>query len=205
MKKFIVVIASLLIAVSAHAQFGIVAGVTSARNSVGDAVKDVANVTQYHVGITYKLPLGSLFAIQPSIIYNVKGASLKNLMNGGQQIGSFEYKNGYIEIPVQLQVGFDLGLARLYGIAEPFIGYAISNSYQANVAGFSFDWNKDVKDKLEYGVGVGVGVELIKHVQVSARYFWNLGSAKNANLSETMQAVTNKGASGIIASVALLF
>jgi hypothetical protein len=205
MKKFIVVIASLLIAVSAHAQFGIVAGVTSARNSVNDAVKDVANVTQYHVGVTYKISLGSLLAIQPSIIYNVKGATLKDFVSAGVPISSFEYKNGYIEIPVQLQVGFDLGLARIYGIAEPFIGYAISNSYKANLAGFSFDWNRDVKDKLEYGVGLGLGVELIKHVQVSARYFWNLGSANTANLDTAISAVSNKGASGIIASVALLF
>ena len=205
MKKLFVVIASLLIAVSAHAQFGIVAGVTSARNSVNDAVKEIANVTQYHVGITYKVELGSLFAIQPSIIYNVKGATLKDFVSAGVQLSNFEYKNGYIEIPVQLQVGFDLGLARIYGIAEPFIGYAISNSYKSNLAGFSFDWNRDVKDKLEYGVGLGIGIELIEHVQVSARYFWNLGSANDANLNTAVQAVSNKGASGIIASVALLF
>lgn len=203
MKKLIVIVASLLVAVSAHAQFGIVAGVTSARNNINDAVKDVANVTQYHVGVTYKLALGSLFAVQPSIIYNVKGATLNNIMNAGQRIESFEYKNGYIEIPVQLQVGLDLGIARLYGIAEPFIGYAISNSFKAE--NLQFDWNKDVKDKLEYGIGLGAGVELIKHVQVSARYFWNLGKADNANLSEVVSAVSNKGASGIIASVALLF
>lgn len=203
MKKLLVIVASLLVAVSAHAQFGVMAGITSARNNVNDAVKDVANVTQYHVGVTYKFALGSLFAIQPSIIYNVKGATLNDIINAGQRIDSFQYKNGYVEIPVQLQVGFDLGIARLYGIAEPFIGYAVSNSIK--VQGFSFDWNKDVKDKLEYGVGVGVGIELIKHVQISARYFWNLGRADTANLSEVIAAVSNKGASGIIASVALLF
>lgn len=203
MKKFIVIVASLLIAVSAHAQFGVLAGVTSARNNLNDAVKDVANVTQYHVGITYKIPFGSLFAIQPALIYNVKGATLNHVVNAGQLIDSFEYKNGYIELPVQLQVGIDLGVARLYGIAEPFIGYAVSNSIKGE--GLKLDWNKDVKDKLEYGVGVGAGIELIKHVQISARYFWNLGKADNANLSEVVSAVSNKGASGIVASVAILF
>ena len=204
MKKFIVVIATLLIAVSAHAQFGIVAGITSAKNNVSDAYKDITNVTQYHVGLTYKLSLGSLLAIQPSIIYNVKGAKIGELKLNGETLSNFEYKNGYIEIPVQVQVGVDLGLARIYGIAEPFIGYAISNNTSATAGVLKLDWN-NVKDKLEYGVGIGAGVELIKHVQVSARYFWNLGSVNNANLTEDYKAVSNRGANGIIASVALLF
>ena len=60
MKKLFVVIATLLIAVSAHAQFGIVAGITSAKNNVEEATKDITNVTQYHVGITYKIPLDQI-------------------------------------------------------------------------------------------------------------------------------------------------
>lgn len=196
MKKFIVVIASLLIAVSAHAQFGIVAGVTSAKNNIGEAAKDVVNITQYHVGVTYKLALGPLFAIQPSIIYNVKGAKIGEIMG----IKDLEYKNGYIEVPVQLQVGFDLGLARLYGIAEPYLGYAITNSISAG----PITWDS-VKNRLEYGVGIGIGVELIKHVQVSARYFWNLGNVSNANIDNITKAVSNQKANGIMASVALLF
>ena len=204
MKKLFVVIATLLIAVSAHAQFGIVAGITSAKNNISEAKNDIANVTQYHVGLTYKLSLGSILAIQPSIIYNVKGAKASELKLNGETLSNFEYKNGYLEIPVQVQIGFDLGLARIYGIAEPFIGYAISNSYSTTTGKINLNWN-DVKDKLEYGFGAGIGIELIKHVQVSARYFWNLGNVNNANLDDAQKAVTNKGANGIVASVALLF
>ncbi|MBR4524716.1 MAG: PorT family protein [Bacteroidales bacterium] len=198
MKKLLVVIASLLIAVSAHAQFGVVAGITSTKANIDDAITDVQNVTQYHVGLTYKIQFGSLLAIQPAIIYNVKGSKLGAFKVS--DLAAFEYKTGYLEIPVQVQVGFDLGLARIYGIAEPFIGYALtSNTSVAN-----FKW-EDVKNKLEYGVGIGAGVELIKHVQVSARYFWNLGAAKDAKISTVTDAVAGRGASGIIASVALLF
>ncbi len=196
MKKLLVVIASLLIAVSAHAQFGIVAGITSAKNNLEEATKDITNVTQYHVGITYKIPLGRILAIQPSIIYNVKGAKLNQISS----YTDFEYKNGYIEIPVQVQAGFDLGIARIYAIAEPFIGYAVSNS--VSIANFSFS---NVKNKLEYGVGIGAGVELIKHVQVSARYFWNLGNVNDASMDAVTKAISNQKSNGIIASVALLF
>ena len=199
MKKLIVIVASLLIAVSAHAQFGVVAGITSAKNNISEAIQDAGNVTQYHAGITYKFDLG-LIAIQPSLIYNVKGSKLANFSG----LGTIEYKNGYLELPVQLQVGVNLGLARIYGIAEPFIGYAITNNTSISTGSTSFNW-AEVPNKLEYGVGVGAGIELIKHVQVSVRYFWNLGKAQDAKWVDVKEAVSNQRASGIAASVALLF
>ena len=169
MKKFIVIVASLLVAVSAHAQFGVVAGITSSSSNLKDAVADVQaqNITQYHVGLTYKLDLG-LIAIQPSIIYNMKGTKL-NVANIGAT--ELDYKTGYVEVPVQLQAGLNLGVARIYGFAEPFVGYAITNQVNSSLAKDpQATWN-NIKSKLEYGVGLGVGVELIKHVQVSAKYF----------------------------------
>ena len=208
MKKFIVIVASLLLAVSAHAQLGVVAGITSSKTNFKEAYADVKNATSYHVGLTYKLDLG-LIAIQPSLIYNVKGAKVENAINkateGALTVGDFEYKTGSIEIPVQLQAGINLGIARVYGLVEPFVGYQITNS--ANyVNGNKIDvkWD-EVKNKLEWGVGVGAGVELIQHVQVAVRYFWNLGDASNASIATAYDAVRNQKASGIMASVALLF
>ena len=203
MKKFIVIVASLLVAVSAHAQFGIVAGITSSKATIDAALSDVQNVTQYHVGLTYKIDLG-IIAIQPALIYNVKGAKVSEFKAIGD-IASFDYKNGYLELPVQVQAGLNLGVARIYAIAEPFIGYAITNSTQSsNGNKIDVNWN-EVKNKLEYGVGVGAGVELIKHVQISARYFWNLGNVDKVAIATVTDAVSNKAANGIVASVTLLF
>ena len=202
MKKFLVVIATLLIAVSAHAQFGIVAGVTSSKTNLKDAIADAQNITQYHVGVTYKMDLG-LLAIQPSIIYNMKGTKLNIAELTSTEL---DYKTGYIEIPVQLQVGLNLGVARIYGFAEPFIGYAISNAATLSGQDLKADWD-NVKSRLEYGVGLGIGVELIKHVQVSAKYFWNMGDMYGTTLSlaGVTQTIGSQKASGIAASVALLF
>ena len=203
MKKLIVIVASLLVAVSAHAQFGIVAGITSSKATIDAALSDVQNVTQYHVGLTYKIDLG-IIAIQPALIYNVKGAKVSEFKALGD-IASFDYKNGYLELPVQVQAGLNLGVARIYAIAEPFIGYAITNSTQSsNGNKIDVNWN-EVKNKLEYGVGVGAGVELIKHVQISARYFWNLGNVDKVAIATVTDAVSNKAANGIVASVTLLF
>ena len=204
MKKFLVVIATLLIAVSAHAQFGIVAGVTSSKTNLKDAIADAQNITQYHVGVTYKLDLG-LLAIQPSILYNMKGTKLNIAELTSTEL---DYKTGYIEIPVQLQVGLNLGVARIYGFAEPFIGYAISNAATLSGQDLKADWD-NVKSRLEYGVGLGAGVELIKHVQVSVKYFWNMGDMYGIDLSKLVPTMTgtigSQKASGIAASVALLF
>ena len=200
MKKLIVVVASLLVAVSAYAQFGVVAGVTSSKSDIKSAIADVNNITQYHVGVTYKMSLGA-FAIQPSILYNMKGTKMNIAELSSTEL---DYKTGYIEIPVQLQLGLNLGLARLYGFAEPFIGYAITNAATLSGQDLKADWN-NVKNRLEYGVGLGAGVELIKHVQVSVRYFWNLGNAGEASLANAYDAVRTQKANGIMASVALLF
>ena len=203
MKKLIVIVASLLVAVSAHAQFGIVAGITSSKATIDAALSDVQNVTQYHVGLTYKIDLG-IIAIQPALIYNVKGAKVSEFKELGD-IASFDYKTAYLELHVQVQAGLNLGVARIYAIAEPFIGYAITNSTQSsNGSKIDVKWD-EVKNKLEYGVGVGAGVELIKHVQISARYFWNLGNVDKVAIATVTDAVSNKAANGIVASVTLLF
>ncbi len=207
MKKLIVIVASLLVAVSAHAQLGVIAGITSAQTkfeNVDAAIAEAQNATQYHVGLTYKLGLGNLLAIQPSIIYNVKGSKVSAV--GG--LGDFDFKSGYLEVPVQLQVGVGLGdLARVYAIAEPFVGMAITETTVKGIVNDQkIEWD-DFSDKLEYGFGVGAGVELIKHVQVCARYFWNMGGAKDAkvNVNDVKDIVTNKKANGVMASVVLLF
>ena len=204
MKKLIVIVASLLVAVSAHAQLGVVAGITSTKSNLKEAWADVKNITQYHVGLTYKLDLG-LLAIQPSILYNMKGTKL-DVASADVGAAELDYKTGYIEVPVQLQLGLNLGVARIYGFAEPFIGYAITNSATLGGTDLKANW-ENVKNRLEYGVGLGAGVELIKHVQVSVKYFWNMGDMYGTNISFAgiTQTIGEQKASGIAASVALLF
>ena len=204
MKKLLVIVASLLVAVSAHAQFGVIAGVTSSKSNINEAWADVKNITQYHVGLTYKLDLG-LLAIQPSILYNMKGTKL-DVASADVTAAELDYKTGYIEVPVQLQLGLNLGVARIYGFAEPFIGYAITNSATLGGTDLKANW-ENVKNRLEYGVGLGAGVELIKHVQVSVKYFWNMGDMYGTNISFAgiTKTISEQKASGIAASVALLF
>lgn len=204
MKKAIIAVAALFVALSASAQVGVVAGLTSSSTNLESAIADVKSVNQYHVGITYKLGLGNLLAIQPALIYNVKGTQLGDI--AGLDDVDINYKTGYLEIPVQVQVGFGIGsLARVYGFAEPFVGYAISNKVQGlNETVKNWD---NVKNRFEYGVGLGAGVELFRHLQVSVKYFWNLGNVYGSeiNLGSISQEIATSKCNGIAASVAILF
>ena len=209
MKKILVIVASLLVAVSAHAQLGVVAGITSSKTNLEEAYADINNVNQYHVGLTYKLDLG-IIAVQPSLIYNVKGGRLEGFKVGKVEtnIGQMDFKTGYLELPVQVQAGINLGLARVYGFAEPFVGYAINNEIVAGAKNDPVQTWDNMKSRLEYGFGIGAGVELIKHVQVAVKYFWNLGDMYGAEIKvgEILKTtLAEQKANGISASVVLLF
>ena len=215
MKKFFIAIAALFVAASASAQIGISAGLTSSSTTLDGAYADVTNgaVNQYHVGLTYKIGLGNLLAIQPSILYNVKGS---NFNVEDITSTSLNFKTGFVEVPVQVQLGFGLGtLARVYALAEPYVGYAITNevttkSAIAAAANTQQTWD-NVKNRLEYGVGVGAGVELLRHLQVSVKYFWTLSDlyglqdAKLDNIINSLSNINMKNANGVAATVTILF
>lgn len=204
MKKAIIAIAALFVALSANAQIGVVAGLTSSSTNVEAAVADIKNVNQYHVGITYKIGIGNMLAIQPALIYNMKGTQLGDI--AGLDDVDVDYKTGYLELPVQVQLGFGIGsIARVYGFAEPFVGYAITNQVQG-IGDTIKDWD-NVKNRFEYGVGLGAGVELFRHLQVSVKYFWNLGDVYGADITfgDVTKDIATSKCSGIAASVAFLF
>lgn len=205
MKKLIIAAAALLISVSSFAQFGITGGLTSSSSNLKDAWANYKAINQYHIGVTYKLGIGNILAIQPSLIYNMKGQKIELLESGATNI-DLQYKTGYIELPVQIQAGFGVGdLARIYAIAEPFVGYAVSNKVEI-VGKLGDSWD-NVKNKFEYGVGLGAGVELFKHLQVSVRYFWNLGTVYGTEIdyAGVKKAIGESKCNGISASVAFLF
>lgn len=217
MKKLAIAIAAAFVAVSASAQVGVVAGITSTSTDFKEAWANAKEVTNYHVGATLKLPLPLGFAIQPSIIYNVKGATLEDTATSGN-LKEVDMKTGLLEGLVQAQWGINIaGVVRPYGFVEPFVGYAINNDVKlTNFTGENSkeEWD-NVKNRLEYGIGVGFGVEILQHLQVSVRKYWNIGELYNEDgaaitsfkdaLNQGAETVENGKVGGIMASVAFLF
>lgn len=206
MKKLIVALVAMFLAFSANAQIGIVVGLTSSSADIKAAAADIKNVNQYHAGIAYKIGIGNLLTIQPAIIYNMKGTKIGAI--AGVQDVAVDYKTGYLEIPVQLQLGFGIGsIARVYGFAEPYVGYAITNTVSGpNGQNVQQTW-ENVRNRLDYGVGLGVGAEFLKHLQVSVKYFWDMGKAYGAdiNIGNVTSTVAGSSAKGVAASVAFFF
>ena len=207
MKKILsmvaVVAASLVLAAQAHAQFGIIAGLTSSKTDMSSAVKDVQSIALYHAGITSKINLGLGFAVQPSLIYQVKGAAISEI----KETTSEQLKTGYVEVPVALQWGPDLLAFRPYVFAEPFVGYQVMSSYKGdNSVG---EWIDKEKDKLEYGLGLGAGLEVASHIQLSVQWFKNLGKMFGEDATSSSAAweaaKDMNNFQGIKVSLALLF
>ena len=205
MKRIITLVAvaaaSLLMAARAHAQFGIVGGITSSTTDMTTS-EDVKSMSLYHAGLTYKINLGAGFAIQPSVLYQVKGANLGELNTASSD--DFKVKSGYVELPVGFQWGPDLMVFRPFVMAEPFIGYQVTSSDRG--ADSIEGWSEQAKNKFEYGYAVGGGLELAGNIQLSVQWFNNMGSmVKSDSASSSSFSDKVKNFKGIKFSVAILF
>jgi opacity protein-like surface antigen len=203
MKRLLVVIvmltAAVLCAVRASAQInpGVIGGLTFSSANLKEFNRET--MTQYHVGATvrFKLPMG--FSIQPSLIYQVKGAKTEVLT-----IDS-DIKVGYLELPVSFQWGPDLLLFRPFVDVSPFVGYGLNTSNWSEFTGeVKNAW--DYKNRWEYGIGLGGGLEIWK-LQVVARYNWDFAPfVKPEAFGQLAQAVKESMKfGGVTLSLALLF
>lgn len=188
------------LAAQARAQFGILAGLTSSKVDMTGA--DVKNISLYHAGLTYKINLGAGFALQPSLLYQVKGASIGSLDTASDS--DFKLKSGYVELPLGIQWGPDLSVFRPYVFAEPFIGYQVTSSDKAD--SFS-SWTEQARNKFEYGYGLGGGLEIASHIQLSVQYFNNIGNLfqEGGNSSAASWSDRIKGFKGVKFTLGLLF
>lgn len=211
MKRLLTVLVAATVSASAFAQVGIVAGVTSTATDIKSAVVQASDITQYHIGLMYRMRFGP-FGIQPGFVYNIKGLRLNEITNINDLKANF--KTGFFELPVQVQAGFNLAGFRPYVFAEPFLGYAVTNDSDVTSSvqepeKSSGDWNK-LRNRLEYGVGLGGGIDLFNTIQISLRYFWNMGplydeNQLNASLKGIAATVSQEKCSGIMASIAFFF
>ena len=213
MKKWVLCVLALALSLGVcRAQLGVVAGLTSSRPDLVSAVQDAYNINLYHVGVTQKIPLVMGFVLQPSILFNVKGSCLGSIpeVTGGWVPSELktvpaDMRTGYLEVPLQIQWGPNYESFRPYVFAEPFLGYALSNSVHVD-SSVEKTWD-NIRSRFEYGVGLGGGIELFDHLQLSVRYFWNLGYVyeDTIDINYITQTIAKNRANGISASVAFLF
>ena len=182
MKKYFIALAVALMAfaVSASAQvkFGVTAGMNFNSAKVADVKMDAK--AGWNVGATlqFNLPLG--FSLQPSVVYMHKAAGfetpslssafLENLK--AEMVQTF----GSVVVPVSVQWGPDLLVARPFLDVTPYVGYSLTNKVKSDFAGIE----EVVKggNGLDYGLGLGAGINVWK-LQAIVRYNWNFGVLGN--------------------------
>ncbi len=204
MKRIFTIIASALILMSAAASAQTKWGVTAGMNFNTAKISDVRLEAKagWNVGVSclVDLPLG--FSVQPSLVYIQKGADYSVI-----DALSMEQKVGSINLPVSVQWGPDLIVARPFLDVTPYLGYSLLNKLEGGLAGV-IKGEASLKNAFEYGVGVGAGINVWK-VQAIVRYNWNFGTlgklADFRNIEIGDFKVENETFGGVSVSLAYFF
>ncbi|MBE6238847.1 MAG: PorT family protein [Bacteroidales bacterium] len=212
MKKYLIVIAAAILAFSATASaqmnFGVTAGMNFNSAKIGDVKMDARAGWNVGATVQFDLPLG--FSLQPSLVYMQKSAGYETpeLSSGILEDlkARFVQTVGSLVLPVSVQWGPDLLVARPFLDVTPYVGYSLSNKIKKDVAGLE----KVVKggNGLDYGLGLGAGINVWK-LQAIVRYNWNfgvLGSYEDfADIDPSGIKFEDETFGGITVSVAFFF
>lgn len=181
MKKIALLLVSIFIVggMAANAQSMIIkAGYNYSNVSIDKDVK-VADIkagrSGWQIGVGWQTEPSYGFSFQPELVYKVKGLKLADAQN---------MNLGYVEVPLNVQWGPDLVIARPFIFAGPYFGFKVSNQFRGD------KWTDTDKEtvikglhKGEWGLGVGLGLNFLKF-QVTGKYNWNFGAladVKDAN------------------------
>jgi hypothetical protein len=198
MKKITtIVILMLLVSASAFSQakFGVKGGLNyNSYKDISGSVNDSwNNQTGYHFGVLIqtKVPIIGL-GLQPELLFVRKGVE-------NPDIPANSFYLDYLQLPINVQVGLDLLLFRPFIMVSPYISYAIGKGDML------VDTEWDNLNRLDYGYGLGVGVDIWK-LQITGKYNWSMGKLQDAT-STPINGTTLKNAKiqGFQLSVALLF
>lgn len=212
MKKVYSILAAAMLVlstVSASAQGGVIikGGLTYGNitptnlESLSGYLKDFnfKSFTGWHVGAGYQTDAVLGFSFQPELVFNVKGTKVAGDEN-------MRWRMSYLELPVNIQWGIDLMVAKPFIFASPYVGYCVSNKVLVNdkssiVASVITDELAQNAKRFEYGVGVGLGCNIARF-QITAKYSWNFGAISSSDWMQTLKSGT---AQGLEVSVGLRF
>lgn len=205
MKKLLLTLALMLgTLTAANAQFGVIGGWTTAKTPSSISDLSPANGNMFHAGVAYRFEIGPFFALQPALVYQGKTSYVTSNVNGANS--SLYSRANFLELELGTQVGIDLLALRPYFLFEPFIGVDLGALNKLN--GEVSQVLNDARKKFEYGFGVGAGIELVSHIQISVQWFMNFGKLYDSNkLANTnLSSLTNlRNYQGVKVTLGLFF
>lgn len=173
MRKFFlaVLLVFAAVTVSFAQQLGIKGGMTANKVDMSWRISDVvrttgANRTGLNIGLVCKLPVTSVFTLQPELLYVKKHQSIRYETSGDEYVVGNSMS--YLQLPVNCQFGLNLVICRPFVFASPFLAYAMSRSGDVNN---EIPWNDF--NRFSYGIGAGAGIDIWK-IQFAFKYSWDL-------------------------------
>ena len=178
MKRLALVLAGLLLlgSVAAYAQEGalvVKAGYNYASLALDKnvTVQDmIQGRSGWQLGVGYQTAVSSGFSFQPELVYKVTGVQINN---------AADLRLGYLEVPLNVQWGPDLMIARPFVFAGPYFGIKVSNAIKGEINQTTGEDIIEGLRKAEWGLGVGIGINFFKF-QIAGKYNWNFGSVADA-------------------------
>lgn len=185
MKKFFtIMLMAVAIAMSSNAQvmFGLKGGLNLTKMTVSNSnVEDMfKNKAGFFIGPTVKftLPIVGL-GIDAAALYDQREADFEvDNMSGGKETEKIKQQS--IQIPINIRYDFGLGeTASIFIFAGPQFGFNVGDKSK-DLFGVS-EWTLRSSN---VSANVGLGVMLLKHLQLSANYNIALGKTGEVDLKQ---------------------
>ena len=130
----------------------------------------------FNAGATLDVPIKSLFSLETGILLNSKG----NKISSGDELGAnkeLQRENLlYLDAPVLCKITVPIKKIRIFAMAGPYLGYALSGKQKAEVTINSVhnEWEANIPwgdryDRFDYGAKTGIGLRYKKY-QIGASY-----------------------------------
>jgi hypothetical protein len=163
-------------------RFGIIAGINNSKFASGG----INTIIGFHAGLKTEYHFSSVdkgIYIDAAALISLKGGKFSAWE--GQ---SRKYNPYYIEVPIH--IGYKLALNDRFsflGNIGPYLGYGIMGNVVEVNEGVTY--RSDVfseyyfTSRFDYGLGIRIGVEMMKKIQVTAGYDLGLDQIENKNLT----------------------
>ncbi len=189
MKKIILSAFACLLAfgVSAQGKWGIQAGAnfTDLKLSEVSMSDDMfSRATGYSAGLTYdiNLPLG--LGINTGLLFIQRKVESEVAQLGGDGSKTFENRYSSLELPLNVKYRFMLPVVTPFIIAGPYLDCGL----WAKQDGRKMDYGDDL-ERFTWGMTVGAGVDVFRHIRVMYQYDWGL---TDLSAREAMDNITTK-------------
>ena len=123
---------------------------------------NVKNNIGFQAGVAYQITLLPVFTLQPELLFVQRETKV---VDEADPNDNRTFRQQFLQLPVSIQYGIDLGLVHPYVQAVPYINYLLDGKITG------YNW-KD-SHRFTYGIGVGAGLELWK-LQLNVRYNWDI-------------------------------